>query len=296
MELVEGANPYDTVLKTLSDPKVAGAIRDKAFGYIQEAIRDAAHHTQTEATLRAQRARLAQVDKGSPFQRTDETDAVVLPQAEPTLLDFTSELASSAAARLLGLTRDLVKVAFLGSPPDPSGAVHRAFHFVASGMYNAYTQYCPGMHGRAVDRAFQQLVQKEQENIASELTDDEIAAIAEIPYSARALQIRNAKMTEAEKLTFYKALQEGIDEYLKKDASIHDSQNVLPPSSQGGARKRKHHNTRSSTSSKSSKSGTRKHGKGKSKRAKKSGAKTHHMRLAPGAGRRTRKHSKRSRK
>ena len=59
-----------------------------------------------------------------------------------------------------------------------------------------------------------------------------------------------------------------------------------------GGRKRKHHSTRSSISSKSSKSGTRKHGKGKSKRVKKSGAKTRHMRLAPGAGRRTRKHRK----
>lgn len=63
---------------------------------------------------------------------------------------------------------------------------------------------------------------------------------------------------------------------------------------EGGARKRKRHSTRSSTSSKSSKSGTRKHGK--SKRVKKGGAKTRHVRLPHGAGRRTRKHSKRGRK
>ena len=65
---------------------------------------------------------------------------------------------------------------------------------------------------------------------------------------------------------------------------------------EGGARKRKHHSTRSSTSSKSSKSGTRKHGKAISKRVKKGGAKTRHVRLPHGAGRRTRKHSKRGRK
>jgi hypothetical protein len=66
--------------------------------------------------------------------------------------------------------------------------------------------------------------------------------------------------------------------------------------SQSGGRKRKRHSTRSSTSSKSSKSGTRKHGKAKSKRVKRDAVKMRHMRLVPGAGHRTRKHSKRGRK
>ena len=295
VNLAEGISPYHVILDKLGDFRFRKSIRDNAFEYVRTAITNAARLAQDEANLRSERARMALRQADPSFQRTDETDAVVRPSARASSLSFGRHLVESVAAGTLGLTIDLVKVAFLGSPPDPSGALHRAYHFLSSGVYNLYAKVCPGRHERAVDEAFQQLVLEEQEKIATELTGPEIAAIEETPGSARALEIQtNPEMSEEEKLARLKDLEE----FLESQANPVDSQVAFqgsqPLNQPGGGRKRKHTSTRSSTSSKSSKSGTRKHGK--SKRVKKGGAKTRHMRLAPGAGRRTRKHSKRGRK
>ena len=222
--------------------------------------------------------------------------SISLPRGRPSAFDIARNLYEYGLSTLVGAGTDLFKAAVTASVPRKDGALYGIYELLAKGVFTGYEYLCPSAVERAQREQLEKLIAAELVP-TYQLTEEQILMIEALADSA-------AKFSGVaiEELVKYR------ESFLEKPAEMSDSLGAVYFSAEqsldlgaagggtGGKRKRKHHNTRSSTSSKSSKSGTRKHGKGKSKRAKKSGAKTHHMRLAPGAGRRTRKHSKRGRK
>ena len=300
-----GINPYEFVLQQINK-KNAEIVRNKAKRIIRDLITEIATRTKAEAAAAAgmERQRMREAPQSQLINPDD--GSLNLPQGHAGAFDMARNLYEYGLSQFVGFGTDLFQAAVLASVPRKEGKLYGVLELLAKGVFTGYEYLCPSAVERAQREQLEKLIAADLEP-SYELTDEQIQMIEKLAASAaRISRVPKEELVDYRKWFLAEpaqvedsqlALYLGAEDSVEEDSD--DSQRAASAAAPalpgtGGARKRKHHSTRSSTSSKSSKSGTRKHGK--SKRVKKGGAKTRHMRLAPGAGRRTRKHSKQGRK
>ena len=294
-------NPYKFVLQQINKENVEIA-RDRVKEIIRDLITEVATRTQAEAAAAAgmERQRMREAPQSQLINPAD--GSITLPQGHAGAFDMARNLYEIGLSAVVSAGTDIFNAAVLASVPRKEGKLYGIYELLAKGVFTGYEYLCPSAVKRAQREQLDKLIADELVP-TYQLTDEQILMIEELAYSAAGISgipikelvnyresflAEPAQLEDSQRAVFLSFAES------QEQASAEASAAAPAPPSTGGARKRKHHSTRSSTSSKSSKSGTRKHGK--SKRVKKGGAKTRHMRLAPGAGRRTRKHSKRGRK
>lgn len=294
-------NPYEFVLQQINKEN-AEIARNTAKQIIKDLITEIATRTQAEAAAAAglERQRMREVPQSQLINPDD--GSINLPQGHAGAFDMARNLYEIGLSAVVSAGTDIFNAAVLASVPRKEGKLYGIYELLAKGVFTGYEYLCPSAVERAQREQLEKLIAADLVP-TYELTDEQIQMIEKLADSAARISgipkevlVNYRKSFLAEPAQVEDSLQAvylGAED--SQEAALAAASAAAPaPPRTGGARKRKHHSTRSSTSSKSSKSGTRKHGK--SKRVKKGGAKTRHMRLAPGAGRRTRKHSKRGRK
>jgi hypothetical protein len=315
-----GAAAFNVPEMMIQEIARAGEERIDAMSRMPQMIMAQAAEDAQAASERAQDRRARAIGTAQTYGDAAEAArlAVRAPVRGAGLSDFGMELLSQLGGATAQLIRSALVLAGMRNP-QPTDTIVRMNNNIADlliGRYLGYIQQMgyaigePRIEREPVIRA--PLSRRDSQKIIEQIGEGPAAAaqIADL-IDRRVAEINPAVVEQPCER------RRGLADmpYFPEDAARADDEDVetmpFDPESQEsfesahsgtagpagtGGRKRKHHSTRSSISSKSSKSGTRKHGKVKSKRVRKSGGKTRHMRLPPGAGRRTRKQPQANRK
>jgi hypothetical protein len=305
--LAENFNPYGYILEQLKNKETRKRVKARftriAVEPVKELILAAATEARAEAQIEFAKEKLEIIQ--GPVQQVNPEGAMELPHVKVRPAEIGINIARGILDRTLSLITDISRSLFGITDPRPGGTLHSALYFIAAGINNTYESICPGGHQTAVKRAFVDLRKGEfapDMDHFMKSSKGELLELEALEKLRKDTQRHPGDVDAQSKVPFADERQMRAASMGPEGSSSQDvGQTIIDMTGEpaaaaaarmGGARKRKHHSTRSSKGSKSSRRSTRKHGKPKSKRAKKSGAKTRHMRLAPGAGRRTRKHRK----